>query len=217
MFKKILVIGANGRIGKQLVKKLHDQGFAVRAMVRQQQQALFFNSMRIETVVADLEENFSSAFEGCDTVVFTAGSGAATGADKTLLIDLWAATKAVDYAQDYGIQNFLMISSRGAGNPDTGPAKIKYYCVAKHFADQHLINSSLQYLILRPGRLTDEPATGKITTSKPNMESEQHISREDVVDSVLYFFHHSNHFQKQIIELYAGENNLTDSLTEACR
>lgn len=216
MYKKILVIGANGRIGKQLVEKLHTHGFLVRAMVRQQHQASFFNNIGIETVVADLEENFSSVFEGCDTVVFTAGSGATTGADKTLLIDLWAATKAVDYAQNYGVENFLMVSSRGASNPDTGPAKIKYYCVAKHFADKHLINSSLQYLILRPGRLTDESATGKITTSKPSLESEQHISREDVVDSILYFLNRPNSFQKQIIELYSGENNLANALDEKC-
>lgn len=198
---KILVIGANGLIGKKVVAQLCEAGHRVVAMVRKTEQIGDFSALGAETVVADLEADFSHAYAGCNRVIFTAGSGAATGCDKTLLIDLWAASKAIDLAKTNGIEHFLMVSSIDADNPDNGPRAIKPYLVAKHFADQHLTNSGVPYTILRPAQLTDEPGTGLVTTERPVMASEQVISRDDSAAAIVAVIN-TGVVDERVIELY---------------
>ena len=76
---KVLVIGANGQIGKHLVKQIQNsKGLTARAMVRHEEQANAFQKAGVEAVVADLEGSVSDiakAADGCDAIVFTAGSG----------------------------------------------------------------------------------------------------------------------------------------------
>lgn len=207
---KTLVIGANGQIGKKTVKLLCDTGIAVKAMIRNPEQATELEILGAEVVIADLEGDFSSAFDDCQNIVFTAGSGAATGFDKTLLIDLWAAIKAVNYAIDHDIERFIMVSSRGATNPDDGPERIKPYLVAKHAADVALQSSELNYTILQPGRLLNEASTGLIQTQRPAVE-QQAISRDDVAGIIHYCLSHE-HTSNQTYELFAGPQSIAEAL-----
>jgi len=179
-----LIIGAHGQIGQLLARELVEQGQKPRAMVRTEDQAEELRALGAEPVLADLEESFGHALEGCDTVVFTAGSGGHTGPDKTILVDMWGAIKAVDAAQAAGVKQFVMVSSRGAEDPERGPTKIKHYAVCKKMADDYLVLSDLPYTILRPGRLTDDPASGRISTQWPEKPEDQWISREDVARAV---------------------------------
>ncbi|OUR65678.1 hypothetical protein A9Q79_01410 [Methylophaga sp. 42_25_T18] len=206
-----LVIGANGKIGKKTVKLLRDEGVLVRAMIRDQTQASDFEALGAEVVLADLEADFSAAFEGCQNVIFTAGSGASTGFDKTLLIDLWAAIKAINYAGEYDVQRFIMVSSRGATNPDNGPERIKPYLVAKHAADFVLQTSNLNYTILQPGRLVDETGKGLIQTIRPTEATEQMISRDDVASVIFYSFNHE-HTIGTTVELFNGSEPISTAL-----
>lgn len=112
-----LVIGANGQIGKQFCELAQQAGTPIKAMIRSEKQVPWFNERGIDTVIADLEDDFSHAFEGCDQVVFTAGSGPHTGPDKTLLIDLYGAIRAADIAKHKGLSRYLMISAIRAENP----------------------------------------------------------------------------------------------------
>ena len=173
-------------------------------MVRDQSVAQDMAEQGAELLVADLENEFSAALAGCQKVVFTAGSGANTGAEKTLLIDLWAACKAVDYAKQQAVQQFVMVSSRGADNPDQGPAAIKPYLVAKHFADEYLLNSSVPYTILQPGRLLDQPGSGLVSTQRPADPAKQCISREDTAQAIYHCLTHS-HTIGRVYELYQAE------------
>ena len=207
-----LVIGANGQIGKKLIQHMLDADIKVKAMIRDPLQAETFEVMGAEAVIADLETDFSFAFNGCDSVVFTAGSGANTGFDKTLLIDLWAAIKAINYAVDHNVQRFIMVSSRGAEDPDKGPKRIKPYLVAKHAADFALLHSRLDYTILQPGRLTDEPGTNHIQTQRPEKSAEQKISRDDVAESILYCLQHDQTIGSSI-EIFEGELSIEEALS----
>jgi uncharacterized protein YbjT (DUF2867 family) len=209
---KTLVIGANGQIGKKLVQLMLEAGMNVRAMIRDPSQAITFETMGVEVVIADLEADFSFAFKGCDSIVFTAGSGANTGFDKTLLIDLWAAIKAINYADDQNIQRFIMVSSRGAEDPDKGPERIKPYLVAKHAADFVLLHSRLDYTILQPGRLTDEPGTNHIQTQRPENAAEQKISRDDVAACILYCLQQVHSISKSF-ELFEGDLSIKNALS----
>ena len=199
------------KLAKKTVKLLRDEGVLVRAMIRDQTQAPDFESLGAEVVLANLEADFSAAFEGCQNVIFTAGSGASTGFDKTLLIDLWAAIKAIHYAGEYDVQRFIMVSSRGATNPDNGPERIKPYLVAKHAADFVLQASDLNYTILQAGRLLNEKGTGLIQTSRPAEATEQTIFRDDVASVILYSLSH-DHTIGRTVELFNGPEPISTAL-----
>lgn len=92
-----MVAGANGKIGQNIVKQLHNSDeHTVKAMVRKEEQAEELKKKGINAVIANLEgrkEAIRKAAKGCDAVIFTAGSGGSTGSDKTLLVDLDGAVK----------------------------------------------------------------------------------------------------------------------------
>lgn len=104
----VLIIGANGQIGQILVKKLKESGeHRPIAMVRKEEQKIKYEEMGIQAVLADLEgsiDQIASAAKGADAIVFTAGSGGHTGADKTMLIDLDGAIKSMEAAKQAGIK-----------------------------------------------------------------------------------------------------------------
>jgi len=163
----VFVIGANGQIGKQLVERLKQDGkHEVTAMVRKQEQVDEFKANGHQAVLGDLEgdvEALTQAMNGMDAVVFAAGSGGSTGADKTLLIDLDGAAKSVEAAQASGnIKHFVMLSALKAEDRSAWPDSMKPYYVAKHHADRLLEQSGLDYTIVRPGALTDDAGTGKV-------------------------------------------------------
>ncbi|ETJ48665.1 NAD(P)-binding oxidoreductase [Pseudoalteromonas agarivorans] len=201
---KTLIIGASGQIGKMATKLLLNNEQNVSALVRDKSKLDDLDSPFLSIVEQDLEGDFSGALKDCDRVIFAAGSGGSTGTDKTVLIDLWAATKAATYAKEHGVKHFIMISSIGADDPDSIESDLKPYLVAKHMADEHLINSGLNYTIVRPGGLTDESASMKVTTERPNDRSKAKISRENVANALLHIA--TNAFNgNRVFELFDGE------------
>jgi len=214
---KTLVIGANGQIGRQLIGMMALAKMPVKAMVRTQFQADELAKLGAETIIADLEQALpDTAFADCDKVVFTAGSGGKTGADKTILVDLWGAVKAVDMAKQHNIKQFVMVSARDAGDPENGTPAIKHYNICKHFADKHLLESGVPYTILRPGKLTDEAATGRITTQRPSEKDAMTITRADVAACVVQCLDHSEAIN-QVDELYNGNMPIAEAFIKAVK
>jgi uncharacterized protein YbjT (DUF2867 family) len=175
-----LVIGANGGIGRLFCSQAAAGGQAVRAMVRTPEQRAWFDAIGVESVTGDLESDFESNFEGCDRVIFTAGSGPHTGPDKTLMVDLYGAMRAIDSALEHGISQFVMVSAFRAEQPLSAPENLRLYAAAKLAADRLLMCSGLPYTILRPGRLTDEPASGHIQVPPSGRYDPIVVSRENV-------------------------------------
>lgn len=179
---KVLVIGAHGDVGQRLVPLLDEAGHQVRAMVRDPDQSPGMEELGAEAVVGDLEGDFEHALEGCDALVFTAGSGGDTGADKTAMVDGLGAVLTVNAAREKGVDRFVMISARGASDPDRSE-RIRHYLVAKAIADGYLERSGLDYTILRPGRLTDDEGTGRIRVGRDLGSGS--ITRDDVARTVV--------------------------------
>ncbi|MDQ7735605.1 SDR family oxidoreductase [Halomonas sp. SpR1] len=180
-----LVIGANGQIGKQFCELAQKAGTPIKAMIRSEEQAAWFKKRGIDTVVADLEGEFEHAFDCCDQVVFTAGSGPHTGPDKTLMIDLFGAIRTADIAKQKGLSRYIMISAMRAEQPLDAPEKMRPYMTAKFAADAHLRNSGVPYIILKPGRLTDETASQRFASSLDEAGDNQ-ISRANVALALLH-------------------------------
>lgn len=209
---KTLVIGANGKIGQHLVRLLAKHpDHTVKAMIRKSEQRPFFEELKAETVVASLEgsvEELQKAMADCDAVVFTAGSGASTGADKTMTVDLDGAAKAVEAAELAGIDRFIMVSAIHADDRSHWTKEMTPYYIAKHHADRILQSSSLAYTIVRPGLLTDDPGTGQIAAGKLDPGS---IPREDVA-AVIVACLESNDLTDKVFELTSGDSQIEDAL-----
>ncbi len=174
---RVLVIGAHGGVGRKLVPLLAEAGHQVRAMVRDGEQARTLRELGADPVVGDLEGEFEDVVPGCDAVVFTAGSGGGTGADKTVAVDGVGALRVIEAARKHGVPRFVMVSARGADDPDRSEA-IRHYLVAKGIADAWLRRSGLDHTILRPGRLTDDEGSGRVEVGD-ELDGEE-VARADV-------------------------------------
>lgn len=184
----ILVVGANGQIGKHLVKLIQENGDQARALIRKQEQADYFKDIGAETAVVDLEDEvdaIAEAAKGVDAVVFTAGSGPKTGKDKTLMIDLDGAVKTIQATEKANVKRFIMISSFDTSREaiQSAPESFAPYVVAKHYADEWLLNTNLDYTIIHPGLLTNEPGTNQVNLGA-NVERGE-VPREDIA-KVIY-------------------------------
>lgn len=213
---KVLIIGANGQIGKHIINLLKESNdYSVKALVRKPEQAEAFIKSGVEAVVANLEgsvDEIAGAAAGCDAIVFTAGSGGKTGADKTLLVDLDGAVKAVEAAEKEGIKRFLMVSAIQAHRRENWSEAIKPYFVAKHYADRVLEQSSLNYTIIRPGGLTNEPGTGRVSAAE-NLERAK-IPREDVAATIVAALAEEKTI-KRSFDLVSGETRIAEALNRA--
>lgn len=208
----VFVIGANGQIGKQLVQRLHEEGkHNVTAMVRKDEQLEKFKQDGYRAVLGDLEgdvANLADAIDGADVVVFAAGSGGHTGADKTLLIDLDGAAKSIEAAKQQGVKQFVMVSALKAEDRAAWPDKMKPYYVAKHHADRLLEESGLTYTIVRPGALTDDAGTGKVQAGDV---STGEIPRADVAAFLAHVIGRDAAYNKAI-DLVEGDTAIEDTL-----
>lgn len=208
----ILVIGATGQVGQKVCRTLLSRGYTVRALVRDSHRASELSHPNLEVFQVNLEEDFSDAYAGVNKVVFVAGSGSDTGCDKTLLIDLWAAKRAIDYAEEEpSVEHFIQLSSFGADDPDEINASIKPYLVAKHITDEYLTTTSLPYTILRPGKLTNEPPQGSFCSERSSTPDAMSITRADVAEAICYCVEHDS-TKIKIVELFKGHQPLENIL-----
>lgn len=185
---KILVVGANGQIGKHLIRFIQESGHQAKAMIRKQEQAPYFENLGADIAVVDLEngiENIAKAAQDVEAVVFTAGSGPHTGKDKTILIDLDGAVKTIEAAKVSDVKRFIMVSSFDTSREaiQESPASFAPYVAAKHYADEWLKCTDLDYTIVHPGLLTNNEGTGNVQASVKVERGE--VAREDVARVIL--------------------------------
>ncbi|WP_257009846.1 SDR family oxidoreductase [Evansella halocellulosilytica] len=212
---KVLIVGANGQIGKHLVSYIQgSNNLEAKAMIRKQEQASFFENLGAETVVVDLEDDIDTiakAAEGCDAVVFTAGSGPHTGKDKTILIDLDGAVKTIEAAKVAGVKRFIMISSFDTRREaiQEAPSSFSPYVAAKHYADEWLKATNLDYTIIHPGMLTNDKATGQVEVGHDLDVAE--IPREDVANVIVASLENESTIGKEF-QVVTGAKALKDSI-----
>ncbi|WP_374024854.1 SDR family oxidoreductase [Mycobacterium sp. HNNTM2301] len=178
---RIIIIGGHGKVALQLARILSDRGDEVSSVFRNPDHTDDVAATGATPVVADIERLDTDALAGLlaghDAVVFSAGAGGGDPA-RTYAVDRDAAIRVIDAAAQAGVRRFVMVSYFGAG-PDHGvPQDDPFfpYAEAKAAADAHLRGSGLNWTVLGPGRLTLEPATGRIELGRGKGE----VSRADV-------------------------------------
>ena len=114
-------------------------------------------------VLGDLENDatLDDHVKGADAVVFAAGAGPGSGAARKRTVDLGGAVKLADAARATGVRRYVMVSSIGAQSPESAGESMRPYLEAKAEADAYLQASGLDWTIVRPGSLTDDPGTGQ--------------------------------------------------------
>src|SRR5215213_4949255 len=212
---KVLVAGAHGKTARRLVRILVEDGHEVRGLVRKEEQTDDVEADGAHPTVVDLEAEegeggVGGAVEGCDAIVFAAGAGPGSGAERKETMDYGGAAKLVEAAQKRGVRRFLMLSAMGAGDPEGGSEAMRPYLRAKARADEGLRSSSLDYTIIRPGGLTEDEGTGTIEAAE-KLEKRGEIPREDVARTFAAALENENTYNKTF-DILAGEIPIPEAL-----
>jgi len=155
---RVVVAGGHGQIGLQLLRLLADRGDEAVGLIRNPAHGDDLRAAGAEPLVCDLEAADEVALDA-DAVVFAAGAGPGSGAERKWSMDYGGAAKLMRA----GVRRYVMVSAMGAADPPAeGGDVFGEYLRAKARADRELAASGLDYTIVRPGRLTDDAPTGLV-------------------------------------------------------
>lgn len=165
---RIAIVGGHGKIARLLIPALVDAGHQPVALVRNPDHTAELQDLGAEVVLLDIEsssdDDFAQAFTGAGAVVFAAGGGADGNVERKRTVDLGGSLKSVAGATTAGVRRFVQVSAIGVDEPlgDDVEESWRAYVEAKREADVVLRASDLDWTIVRPGGLTDDPGTGLV-------------------------------------------------------
>jgi uncharacterized protein YbjT (DUF2867 family) len=176
----VAIAGGHGQIALRLTRLLAERGDDVRSLIRNPDHADDVKAAGGDPVVCDLEAVeapvVAEAVAGADAVVFAAGAGPGSGAQRKGTMDLGGAVKLIEAAKESGIRRYVMVSAISADPDAPGDDVFSVYLRAKGEADAELAASGLDYTIVRPGHLTDDPGTGRVAIDAGRGD----VTRDDV-------------------------------------
>lgn len=217
---RILIAGGHGQIALRLTRLLAERGDEAVGLVRNPDHVADVEAEGGRAVVLDLEHSsvgeLAPALEGADAVVFAAGAGPGSTAERKDTVDRAGAALLADAAERAGVSRYVLVSSVGADKADeTDDDAMGPYLRAKAASEADLRGRPLDWTILRPGRLTDDGATGRIRLEPSLGEAayEGSVSRDDVARTILGLLDEAA-VVGLTLELVAGED-LVDAAVQA--
>jgi uncharacterized protein YbjT (DUF2867 family) len=166
---KVGIVGGHGKIALLLGRLLTDRGDTALGIIRDPDQATELRSAGMVPLHLDVESasltDLTQAFAGLDAVVFAAGAGPGSTKKRKDTVDRGASDLSVRAAQSAEVTRFVQISSMGAHEPPSDDGMFSHYLRAKAAAERTLTSSDLEWVILRPGQLTDEPGTDHVSVA----------------------------------------------------
>lgn len=177
----VLVIGGHGKVGLRLLRLLAQDGHRARGVIRKAEQAGDLEATGVEAVVCDLErgDDLRPHADDAEAIVFTAGAGPGSGPERKRTVDYGAAVESINVASDVGAARFVIVSSIGTHDVEGASEAMRPYLRAKRDADDALKQSTLEWTIVKPGHLTDEPGTGRVRVSR-TFGGRADVPRDDV-------------------------------------
>ncbi len=212
---RIAIAGAHGQIGRRLTRLLVDHGDTVTGLIRNPGHADDVRADGGDPTVCDLESatlpEVAIAVEGVDCVVFAAGAGPGSGAERKATIDRDGAIKLLEATVSAGVAGYVMVSAMGAEDPPHGDDVFSVYLRAKADADRALMDSDRQWTIVRPGRLTDDPGTGRVRIARKLPHGD--VPRDDVAATVVAVIHEPLAVGR-VLSVLGGEKPILAALSE---
>lgn len=218
---RVVIAGGHGQIALRLTALLAGRGDVVTGVVRNPDHRADVEGAGGAVAVLDLEaataDELAEHLVGADAVVFAAGAGPDSGAARKDTVDREAAVLLADAAQRAGVRRYLLVSSMGVdgvevagvevdgGEPDTAPDVWTAYLRAKRAAEEALRATSLDWTILRPGRLTDDPGVGTVLLA-PSVPGGA-VTRDDTA-AVLVALLDAPGTAGQTLELVEGDDDV---------
>ena len=207
---RVVIAGGHGKIALLLARLLAERGDQAVGLIRNPAHVPDVQKAGAEAVVCDLEaastEDVTVLLPGADAVVFAAGAGPGSGVPRKDSVDRGAAVLMADAAERAGVPRFVQISSMGTGQPPRpGTDEVwAAYITAKTAAEDDLRARDLDWTILRPGRLTDAPPTGRIRLAPPPVPRDT-VPRADVAAVIVALLDNPG-TRHQTLELVGGDS-----------
>ena len=185
---RVVIAGGHGKIALHLVRRLAESGDEAVGIVRNPDHVDDLETIGARAVVLDLEsatvDQVAEVVAGADAVVFAAGGGPGSGAARKETVDKNAAILLADAAERAGVRRYLMVSAMGTENADpTSDDVFQVYLRAKRDADDDLRSRDLDWTVVKPGRLTNDPGTGRVAVGRKLHHGE--VTRDDVAAVLL--------------------------------
>jgi uncharacterized protein YbjT (DUF2867 family) len=207
----VLIAGGHGQVARRLIRRLAADGHTARGLIRNPDHAADLEADGGIAVLCDLErDDVRPHVDGVDAIVFAAGAGPGSGTERKRTVDLGAAVKCVEAAEELGVARFVIVSSIGAHDPEAGPEAMRPYLRAKAEADARVAASTLDWTIVRPGSLQNGPGSGLVDVStSPGRRGS--VPRDDVALVLAETLEAPNTI-RLTFELFAGEVPARDAV-----
>jgi uncharacterized protein YbjT (DUF2867 family) len=215
---KVVIAGGHGKIALHLERLLAERGDHPVGLIRNPAQEADVIAAGAYPVVIDLENTTAAEVSGyladADAVVFAAGAGPGSSAERKDSVDRAAAALLADAAILAGIRRYVLVSaigSDGGAQPSHDPI-FAAYMTAKKAADDDLRTRDLDWTVVRPGALTDASGSGHVTlTTRVGRGS---VSREDVA-AVLVALLDEPRTAGLSLDLVSGRHPIAEAVAEA--
>lgn len=209
---KIYIAGGHGKIAQLLARQLATAGHEPVGIIRTAAQAVDLAAIGAQSAVLDIEasgvDDIASVISGADAVVFAAGAGPGSTAERKLTVDRDGAIKLADAAAAANVQRYVLISAIGADSFDASSEDVfQIYLKAKSDADAHVRGTNLDWTIVRPGGLTDDEPTGRVTIGSTVERGS--IPRADVA-SVVFEALVSRRWNGEQFEVVSGDRPIAE-------
>ncbi|WP_406104035.1 SDR family oxidoreductase [Micromonospora globbae] len=217
---RVVIAGGHGKIARLLLRELAGRGDTTVGLIRNPDHAADLTAVGAQPVLADLErvgvDELTGHLDGADAVVFAAGAGPGSGAARKDTVDRAAAVLLADAAQRAGVRRYLLVSSMGVEDaPRPGTDEVfAAYLRAKKAAEDDVTGRDLDWTVLRPGRLTDDPPTGRVSLQRRVPRGA--VTRADVA-GVLVALLDAPATAGLVLELVNGDTPVAEAVTTATR
>jgi uncharacterized protein YbjT (DUF2867 family) len=216
---RIVVAGAHGKIARRLGRLLSARGDTVVGLVRNPRHTADLEADGVQPAVLDLESasvgDVAQVVTGADAVVFAAGAGPGSGLARKDTVDRGAAVLLADAAERAGVGTYLLVSSMGVdlvadgAEPEDVDEVFVAYLRAKLAAEQDLLGrSALATTVVRPGSLTDDAGTGRVTLARTAERGA--VPRDDVTEVLLAFLDDPK--DGAVVELVSGTTPIREAV-----
>jgi putative NADH-flavin reductase len=206
---KILVFGATGPTGRQIVRQGLKLGYEITAFVRDSGR-LPINHVNLDVITGDVRDPKSVVYavQGHDVILSALGNG------KSLKGNVFSAgvQNIVDAMEQCHIQRVIIMSAFGVGSSlNRVPLflKIIYQTILKNtFADKkmgenYLKQSSLEWTLVHPVMLTNGPKSGAYKSGEHiSVGAIPKISRADVADFMLKLAQDKTSYNRTLVISY---------------